>query len=145
MDAIDLSAILPADVSTMEVMKPGGTEGTGWHVTFAGPGHAKTVAWQTEQSRRNIRKQAQLEAAQANGRKVKPDEREPDDVRRENVGWVVARIVDWTPVRIGGEDIPFTEAGAMALLMRPEMAWAYGQMVDFLVDERSFTKRSESA
>lgn len=142
-DAIDLSGMMPADTSVLEILKPGGTEGTGWKVTFAGPGHPKTVAWQTEQSRRNIRKAAQIEASQANGRKVKPEDREPDDVRRENVEWVVARIVDWTPVKIGGKE--YVAADATDLLMRPEMGWAYVQMVEFLADERSFTRRSESA
>lgn len=144
-DAIDLSAILPADTSVLEILKPGGTEGTGWLITFAGPGHAKTVAWTTEQSRRNLRKEAQREAQRENGRKIKPDERDPDDVRRENIGWVVARIVDWTPVKLGGAPIAFSEAAAMDLLMKPEMGWAYVQMVDFLADERSFTRRSETA
>lgn len=141
-DAIDLSAILPADTSVLEILKPGGTEGTGWRITFAGPGHPKTVAWTTEQSRRNLRKEAQRDAQRENGRKIKPDDRDPDDVRRENVGWVVSRIIDWTPVKLGGPPIAFSEAAAMDLLMKPEMGWAYVQMVDFLADERSFTRRS---
>jgi hypothetical protein len=143
--AVDLMAILPADTATLEILKPGGTEGTGWIVTFAGPGHDKAVAWQNEQGKRNLRKQAQIEQAQVNGKKYKAEDRDVDDVRRDNVGWVVSRILDWTPVRLGADPIRFSEAAATELFMQPRMAWALNQMVEFLADERSFTPRSASS
>lgn len=141
-EAVDLSAAMPVDSAVLEIMKPGGVEGTGWKITFAGPGHPKAIAWSNEQSRRGLRKEQRIEQAQVNGKKYKPDEIEVDDRRRENVGWVVSRILDWTPVKIGGETIAFSESASTALLMRPDMGWAFGQMVEFLADERSFTRRS---
>lgn len=145
-EAVDLLAFVPADAAVLEILKPGGIESTGWKITFAGPSHDKTIAWQTENSRKALRRQQQQEAAQINGRKYKPEEREPDDQKRDNVSWIVARILDWSPVRLGpGDPVPFSEAKAIELLMRPDLGWAFAQMVEFLVDERSFTKASATS
>jgi hypothetical protein len=145
MDAIDIGGILPQDETTIEIMKPGGIEGTGWKVTLAGPAHEKTQAWVLENTRRNLRKQQQIEAAQVNGRKFKPEDRDVTDARRENVEWVVSRIVDWTPVKIGAETFPFSDAVAVDLLSRPALGFAFNQIVEAIGDERSFTKASVNA
>jgi len=143
--AIDLDAFLPVDTSTLEILKPGGTDGTGWLIIFAGPEHPKTQAWAQASAKRSLAKAKAIEQAQVNGKKFKAEDKEPDDVRRENVAWVVARIVDWSPLRIGGKDVPFSEAAATELLVRPGMGWVYDQMLEFLVDERSFMKTSAKA
>jgi hypothetical protein len=140
--AADISAAMPVDSAVMEVMKPGGVEGTGWFITFAGPSHEKTLAWAEQASRRALRRQAAIEQAQANGRKWRPEDRAPADVRRDNVEWIVARILDWSPVKIGGEIIGFSEAAAIELLLRPDMGWAFAQAVEFLAGETSFTRPS---
>ncbi len=142
MSAIDITSFLPADTAVMEVLKPGGLEGTGWIVEFAGPSHARTVVWSNEAARKGLRKQQQIEQAQINGKKFKADDRDPDDVRKENVQWVVARIVTWTPVEVGGKVYEFNDANATELLMKPELGFAFGQMVEFLGNESSFTPRS---
>jgi len=142
---VDLSDFLPVDTSTLEILKPGGTEGTGWIITFAGPEHPKTVAWAQASAKRSLAKAKAVEQAQVNGRKFKSEDKDPDEVRRENVAWVVARIVDWSPLRISGKDMPFSEAAATELMTRPGMGWAYQQCVDFLSDERSFMKTSAAA
>ncbi len=140
---IDLSSIIPTDTAVLEILKPGGLEGTGWKITFAGPAHPKAVAWSNEASRKNLRKQQQIEQAQVNGRKFKAEDKDPEEQRRENVSWVVSRITDWTPVRLGpGDAITFSETAATDLLMKPELGFAFAQMVDFLADDRSFTQRS---
>jgi hypothetical protein len=144
-DAIDLDAILPQDETVKEILKPGGIEGTGWKITLAGPAHPKTQAWVTENARRNLRRQAQIEAATINGRKFKPEDRDVADSRRENVEWVVSRIVDWTPVKIGGQTYAFSDAAAVELLTRPELGFAFNQIVEWIGDERVFTKGSASA
>lgn len=143
--AIDLSGFIPQDTSTMEILKPGGLEGTGWKIEFAGPAHPKTIAWNDTETRKNLRRQQQIEQAQVNGKKFKSEDRDVAEVRRHNVAWVVARIVNWTPVRLGdGDPVSFSEDAAIALLVRPNMNWALAQMLDFLTDERSFTKGSET-
>jgi hypothetical protein len=143
-DAIDIGGMIPQDESVREIMKPGGLEGTGWMITLAGPAHAKTQAWTLENSRKALRRQQQIEAAQVNGRKFKPEDRDVADARRENVEWVVSRIVDWTPVKIGPETFPFSDAKAVELLSRPTMGWAFSQIVEWIGDERVFTKGSAS-
>jgi len=141
--AVDLSAFIPQDTADLEILKPGGVEGTGWTVTFAGPSHPKTIAFGNELSRKNLRRSRLIEAAQVNGKKFKPEEREVDEVRRENVSFVVSRIVGWTPVRLGpGEPIAFSEEAATNLLIDPKLGWVLNQMTEFLAEERSFTKGS---
>jgi hypothetical protein len=140
--AVDLTAFMPADEVEFEVLDQAGIKGTGWKMRLAGPSHPKAVAWNQESSRRTLRKQAQLEAQQFNRRKVKPEEREPDEVRLENVQWVVAHILSWTPVAIGGETITFSEEAATKLLVKPEMGWVFAQLVEKLADDKSFMKGS---
>jgi hypothetical protein len=140
---VDLSALIPLETAVLEILKPGGIESTGWKITFAGPAHPKTVAWQNEQSRKNLRKQQQIEQAQVNGRKFKADDKDPDEQKRETVSWIVSRIVDWTPVKLGpGDAITFSDSAATDLLVKPELGWAFSQMVDFITDDRSFMQRS---
>lgn len=141
---VDLSAIVPQDTADIEILKPGGTEGTGWIITMAGPSHPKAVAYANDQARRNLREQNLIKAAQVNGKKYKPDEKSPDEQRVENVKWIVSHIVDWTPVSLGGDPIQFSEKAATDLLLKREMGWAFIQLVEFLNDDRSFTKRSET-
>lgn len=143
-DAIDLDAVTPQDEAIREIMTADGLKGTGWFITLAGSAHPKTQAWATENARRNIRKQAQIEAATVNGRKYKPDDRSVEDARRENVEWIVTRIVDWTPVKIGGQVYNFSDAVAIELLSRPKLNWVFNQIVEWVVDERVFTKASAS-
>lgn len=142
-EAVDLLASASNDTAVLEILKPNGLDSTGWRVTFAGPAHAKAIAWQNEETRKNLRRQQRIEQAQVNGKKYKPEDRDPDDVRHDNVAWIVSRIIDWTPVRLGpGEPIVFSEASATELLLNPKLGWVFTQMVDFLADERSFTKAS---
>lgn len=143
MNAIDLSAFVPTDTAILEILAPGGVTSTGWNITFAGPSHPKVIAFNEAKTRENLRRQRQIESAQVNNRKYKPEDREVDDVRRENVAWVVARIIDWTPVKLGaGDPIAFNDDAAFKLLLNPDFAWVLSQMVDFITDERSFTKGS---
>lgn len=139
---IDLDFVLPKNTDTLEIMH--NEKGTGWLVEFAGPAHPKTVAWANEAARKSLRKAEQLEQAQANGKKYKVQERTPEDVKRENVQWIVARIVDWSPVSIGGTEYKFSDSSAVDLLSRPDMGWALVQMVEFLTDNAAFTKDSAS-
>jgi hypothetical protein len=141
--SIDLSNLLPADTATYEVLKPGGIEATGWVVTFAGPSHPRAVAWANEAARKGLREAKQIKDAQINGRKFKGDDKEPDDVRRENVQWVTARIVGWDPAPdFGDGPIEFSDKAATDLLIKPEMGWVFSQFVDFLGNDTSFTQRS---
>lgn len=144
-DSVDLLAFAPVDESVLEILAPGTGAPTGWAITFAGPSHPRTVAWSDERARRSLRRQGRIEAAQANGRKYKADDRDLDEVRRENVDSIVARILRWTPLKIGGEEIAFSPERATELLIDPRFSWVLGQCLEFLGDEASFTKGSPAA
>ena len=143
--AIDLSFVMPLDAITREILAPDGTP-TGWKMMLAGPSHPAAVEWSNEQARKRLRDEQQQRAAQANGRKVKIDNRDLEDVRRESVGWVISRILDWAPaIRLPmfpGEEFAFSKANAERVFLDPNMAFALNQIVDWLNDERSFTKSS---
>lgn len=141
---IDLGALTPLEAAVLDVQTLDG-QPSGWKITFAGPAHAKTVAYSERQSRRDLHKQALIEQARVNGKKYKAEERTPADVRRDNVEWIVARIVDWTPVSLGGAPIAFSETAAMELLVRPELGFVYAQCIEFLNEDKSFMKRSATA
>src|SRR6185312_11378145 len=124
-DVLDLSSAMPVDTAFVEILHPGTGAPTGWKIELAGPAHPKTVALGKDLSRVNLRRQAQIEAQQANGRKVKPDVEEPEDRARRNVSSLVARIIGWAPnpvfKNVSPEPIAFSEKVAVDLLLRPDM------------------------
>lgn len=141
-DFIDLSAALPVDTAELEIVVPGTSRRTGWVITIAGPNHPKTVAQNERLARRNLERERSIEMARVNGRKWKGEDKSVDEARRENVEWVVGRIVDWTPVKIAqfsAEPITFSETVAIDLLSQPYMGAFFGQIIDFLSAEASFT------
>lgn len=138
-EAIDISAFLPADTGELHILNANGQR-TGWVVTLAGPSHPKSVAYSEAAARRALDRAKRIEQAQVNGKKYKAEDQTPDDVRRENVESVVARIVDWTPVKIGADT--YDASRAAELLVMPEMGWAYAQILEAFGDERRFTKAS---
>ena len=140
---VSLAALKAVDQTEIEILWPGGTEGTGWFVTLAGPGHPKSIAISEAAGKKSLRRQAQIEAATINGRKYKPAEVEVEEQRRENVENVVGRIVDWRGLTgDNGEAVHFTEDAAVAMFMDQSLGWAFWQIVEAFGDERSFTKRS---
>lgn len=139
--AIDLTDFLPQDEATIEMVSPAGKK-TGWMVTLAGPSHPKRVDANNAAARKALQRSKQVEQAQINGKKYKSEERTPEDVRRENVEDIVARIVTWTPVRVGGEEFKFSDTRAVDLLVKPEMGWALAQIAEAQAEDASFTKGS---
>jgi hypothetical protein len=144
-EVVDLSADLPGETAELKMLKPGTDVPIGWVITLAGPQHPKAIAFKDGEQRERLAKRAQIEAQQANGRKVKPDVISPDDADLKTVKWLVSRIVTWTPIRIGAETFAFSDEAATRLLLRPEMAPYVGQVVDYLVSERVFMPTSASA
>jgi ParB-like chromosome segregation protein Spo0J len=144
-DVVDLSADLPGETAELKMLKPGTEEPNGWVITLAGPSHPKALAFKDASQRERLAKQAQLEAQQANGRKVKPDVMSPQDADLRTVKWLVSRIVSWTPIRIGAETFSFSDDAATRLLLKPEMAPYIGQIVDYLQSERAFMPTSASS
>lgn len=141
---INLGAFAPIDSVRLEIRQPDGVTGTGWFVDVLSSAHEKAVAYSTASTNRSLRRQAQLEAQQANGRKVKPEERTPDEVRAENLAFVASRLGGWDPITVPelGGDLPFSDENVVRLLGLPKYGWVYLQIIEFLGDERNFTPAS---
>lgn len=129
-----------ADESKMTV-KVGGKLTT-WVWTFAGPGHPKAVDQANRIGRENLHLEREKTQARANGKKWIEPEETVDEARQRNVKFVVDRLLDWSPVRIDGEDLPFSPEAATKLLIDPRKVDIYLQALEFIGGERSFTKSS---
>lgn len=141
----DLSADIPGETAELQMLRPGTSTPNGWIITLAGPSHQKALAFKNSAQSERLHKVATIEAQQANGRKVKPEIKTPDEEDLRTVKWLVSRIVTWTPVKIGAETIEFSDDAATKLLMRPAMAPYVTQIVDYLVAERSFMPASATS
>lgn len=125
---------------------PGTNEPNGWIITLAGPSHPKSQALFDRQARRANKKAADIERAQVMGRKWKGDEdRDPNDVRRDTVASVVARIVGWSPnpdFEDGKGEIAFSDDAAIDLFMDRDKGSYFAQIVEYLSAEKAFLKAS---
>lgn len=138
----DLSALIPEDTSPLYIVVPGTNKRTGWVITLAGPGHPKTVALNNETARKQLLLEQRIENARVNGRKFKSEDKQPDEQRREFIESLVARMVTWTPIKIGDEAFEFSDKIAVDLLSRPVMGPYVAQIVDALIAEGAFMKDS---
>lgn len=110
---LDLNDIAAADTADLELRHPATGDPLGWRITFAGPAHQMTKDLRARERRKRQREEMEKERARINGRKWHGAEKSPEDIDAETLCWVVDRIVAWTPVRINGEDYPFTRDNAM--------------------------------
>lgn len=141
---VDLTAFVPSENSILEILSADGMP-TGWKIELNSPSDPRARAHSDSVAKRDLHRRKQVEQAQANNKKYVADELSPDEARRENVRGVVARIANWTPIRIGGETYAFSDDVAINLLIKPEMAPFLVQIADALNDEKRFTKRSAKA
>lgn len=141
-NSFDLSAMDSVDTSDMEVYLNGKL--TGWTITFAGPGHEKTIAQANRIAKERLRDDREKESALVNGRKWKPRDETVDEFRARNIRFVAERMTTWTPVKMDGKDFPFSTENAVALLSDPKKTQILQQALEFLGDEQSFSRRSAS-
>lgn len=127
-----------ADTAEMTVVVNG--RPTDWTWTFAGPGHPKAEEQSNRISREALHQQRAQRQAQINGKKWREPEESVEDIRKRGVDYVIERLLGWSPVEINGQDYPFTEDNARALLSQPASK-LLAQANDFLFDDTSFTKR----
>lgn len=138
------------DEATMLVTVPLANGDTAtWAWTMASPSHPKAVAQKNRIARESLKKSAEQEQAQVNGRKYKAELVTPEQVDRNNVDFIIERTVGWSSklsngddVTVGGEPFPFSEENARKLLMLPKMWRLRNQAVEFILDDNSFMKRS---
>lgn len=141
-----LSLLLPEDTIDYQVKYPGTDKPTGWVITLAAAHHEKAQRYARQKAEREIRKAQAIEQSQYNFKKVKVEERSLEDTRRENVMFVVSRIIGWNPVSFpginGGNAIEFSDDAALDLLLNPKLGFVFSQLVDVINDDRSFMPRS---
>lgn len=130
-----------SDSADMTVVLNG--EPTTWVWTFAGPGHANTIAWTEKVSRERLTEDRQKEAAITNGKKWKPEVETTDQARDRNISWIVSRLLSWSPVIISGQTVEFSEESARKILLDPNLP-ILTQAVEFLTADKSFTNSSGS-
>jgi hypothetical protein len=140
--SFDLSAFQASDQAEMVVRHPVTNEPTTWKITFAGPGHPKTRELADRLARQSLREEQEQARARVNGRKWKGEERSPNEARDANFRAVADRIIQWSPVRLNGEDVPFNTDNAMRLLSDPAMGTLFAQCLEFLGAEASFLQDS---
>lgn len=139
--SFDLSELDSVDEAQMTVMA--GDKSTGWIWSFAGPGHPQTIAQRDRIAREQLQRQRAIELAQVNGRKWKGDgTRSPDELRSNNVSYILERLIGWSPITMNGEPYPFSQDNARKLLLDPRKSGLYQQALDFVLEENSFTPRS---
>ncbi len=116
-------------------------------ITFAGPGHPQTVAYNDGQARERLHKEKAQEQARVNGKKWKSDDETVKDRLQKNVTYITARMLGWrfedaagNPDPAGGPE--FSREVADQLLAEPEMGALYTRCLEYLADDESFTKRS---
>ena len=88
METLDISVFDSADTADMTVAHPATSEPTNWVITFAGPGHPKTIDLADRRARQHLREEKAKEQARVNGRKWKGDEKTPAEQRAENIEWM---------------------------------------------------------
>ncbi|MBX3490908.1 hypothetical protein [Parvibaculum sp.] len=136
----DISDIEAPDTVDMTVMA--GERRTDWVWTFAGYTHPKTIAQQERLSRDNLDRERAIEMAQVNRKKWKGDEITTDQVRARTVNFVLERLLGWSPVKMNGEDYPFSIENARVLLSDRKRISLLNQALEFLGEEKLFTTGS---
>ncbi len=101
-----------------------------------------TIAIDNEQNARFVQREKQKEQAQVNGRKWKGSDETPEELRERSIGYIVARLLRWSDTTMDGKPLPCTPDTARTLLADRRMGLLFDQANGFLLEEKSFTKRS---
>lgn len=137
----DLGSITAVNTGTLTVLHPVTGEPTNWTITLAGPEHPVTEAISDEIVSENDARQRQQEQARVNGKKWKaPDEGEA--ARKKTTERLARRILGWTPVTFDGVAFDYNAINAFRLVDEGKFLPVAKQVIDFLNDDASFTKRS---
>lgn len=139
-EVFDICDLDSSDTAEMTVHSDG--RPTSWVWTFAGPGHPQAIALSNRLSKARLRRESDQEAARVNGRKWQPEQEDPETVAKRNAEYVADRLIGWSPVKLGGEDYPFSRDNAVKLLMDPKKGALALQALEFLSEQRSFLQRA---
>ena len=141
-DAFDLSDLKSTETDELAIVHPLTGAPTTWVWTLAGPGHPKSIESANIAARDALRLTRLREQAVVNRRKwIEPD-RTPDEMRRENAESFAIRVLDWTPVRLSGNDYPYSRENVVKLLLDPSFGKIYLQLLEYFNSDESFTRHS---
>lgn len=138
--AFDLSEMDTSDEAIMEVLNKG--RPTGWLWTFAGPGHPRAIAQAKRLGQENLNEARRRSQTIANGKKWTEPVESVDELRARNANFVAERVLGWSEVMLNGKPFPYSHQAAVELLMDPRKAELMVQALEFLGDEKSFTRSS---
>lgn len=137
----DITALAAADEADLEILDGQGNP-TGWVWTFAGPSHPATIEIDNVQNARYVAREREKERAQVNGRKWKGGDETADELRQRSIDYIVARLLRWSEIAMGGEPFPCTPDNARKVLADRKFGLLFEQANAFLIEDRSFTRRS---
>ena len=140
----DIDAFDTADTAEMTVVTASG-QLSKWVWVFAGPGHERAIAQAERIARERLHEDGQKEAAQVNGRTLKPGEPDVDEARLKNINFILERLITWRGATRAGEPFEFSAESARAILLDPKKSGILLQSLEFLGENKSFTPRSSKA
>lgn len=143
-ETIDLSEFLPTHELRLQIIAPNGKP-TGWIWTLAAANHPKNIAFNEARAAKNLERAKVLREAQMNGVRYEAETITPEASRREDAQWIVARTLDWTPIKIGDQTYTFSDKATEDLIIKPEMLFVMLQISKALNDDARFMKRSAEA
>lgn len=134
---LDLNDLDTADEASMNVLVRGKPSGWKWH--FAGPGHPQVIEANDRKARERLREEKEQLDARMNGERIEPKDESLEQLRLRNVNAIVERLLGWSPVKINGEDLPFTPENARKMLL-DERKDFFRQATRFLQADASFMR-----
>lgn len=143
----DIDSLSAVDQSELTIKSRDGRP-TPWVWLIAGPSHPAAIAVDKKIAADIKAKNRAIEMARANGRKWKGSEETAEEETQRQIGYVADRVLGWKPenVKLSGETYPFTRENVVKILSDPERGdLIIRQLGEFLEDEKSFMKRSETA
>lgn len=136
--AFDLASVRRVDMVELVIKHPVTGAATDWIWRIAGPSHSKTVEYAESIQRRRLDEERSKEQARVNGKKWKATEKDPDEIRLENVKGIAARVIDFSPVQMNGTSIDYAPDVALKLLADPAYDWLLGQVIELITDDQAF-------
>ncbi len=136
----DLADLDTADTAEWNVTHDG--KEIGWVWIFAGPGHQATIDLGNRLAKKNLAVRKAQEQAQVNGKKWKPDDEDPEQIRKENASLITSRLLGWTEINLGGKPFPYTPENALSILLDRKKSFLMAGALEFLADDKSFMTRS---
>lgn len=138
----DIGDLRSTDTAKLAIVNPATGQPTTWEWELAGPGHPASIAQSDRQAKENLHTEKLKEQARVNRKKWIQPEPTPEEVREKNALFFAERVLGWSPVRLNGEDYPFSRENCVKLLLDPTYGRIYSQIAEYFAADDSFTDGS---